>query len=160
MYTRLVKTCWKAALVLIGVATFHPLATAADVTDRFQLVDGIAIYLGVMPAQIIQGYPREHLESRMHGGVLIKDHRDHVVVALFDDATGKRIENAQVMGSVMELGLGEQKKKLEAMKIADTITYGNYFDIPNKSIYHIKLSIRRPGKQAVEVRFTHRHFGN
>jgi hypothetical protein len=37
-------------------------------------------------------------------------HRDHVVVALFDDATGKRIENAKVKGSVMELGLASQQK--------------------------------------------------
>jgi hypothetical protein len=46
------------------------------------------------------------------------------------------------------------------MAIAGTITYGNYFDMPNKNIYHIKIQIRRPGKSGViEARFTHRHFG-
>jgi len=144
MYTRWVKKYWKTALVFIGVAAFQPFATAADVTDRFQVVDGIAIYLGVIPAQMIQGYPKEHLESKMHGGVPIRGHRDHVTVALFDDATNKRIENAEVTGSVMELGLGAQKKKFEPMKIAGTITYGNYFDFPSKTLYHIKLSIKLP----------------
>ncbi|GMR21657.1 MAG: hypothetical protein BMS9Abin36_2261 [Gammaproteobacteria bacterium] len=159
MYTHSVKTFWKAALVLIGVAIFHPIAEAADAPESFKVVDGVAIYLGVMPAQVIQGHPKEHLESEMHGGVPIKGHRDHVVVALFDDATGKRIENAKVMGSVMELGLGGRKKKLEAMKIAGTITYGNYFDMLSKDTYHIKLWIRRPGVPGVvEAKFTHRHF--
>jgi len=158
MYTHSVKTFWKAAFVLVSVALFHSAAAAADAPDRFQVVDGVAIYLGVVPAQMIQGHPKEHLESEMHGGVPIKDHRDHVVVALFEDTTGKRIEDAQVTGSVMELGLAAQNKKFEAMEIADTITYGNYFDMPSKQTYHIKLRIRRPGKQDVEATFTHRHF--
>ncbi|GBE08570.1 MAG TPA: hypothetical protein ENG90_09615 [Gammaproteobacteria bacterium] len=111
MYICFLKTFWKAALVLIGVAIFQPIAAAADAPDNFQVVDGVAIYLGVVPAQVIQGHPKEHLESKMHGGVPIKGHRDHVVVALFDDATGKRIENAKVKGSVMEIGLGGETKK-------------------------------------------------
>jgi len=161
MYTHTAKSFYQAVLVLISVVIFNPMATAADAPENFQVVDGIAVYLGVMPAQVIQGYPKEHLESKMHGGVPIKGHRDHVVVALFDDATGKRIENAKVKGSVMELGLAGQFKKFEPMKIANTITYGNFFDMPNKNIYHIKVQIRRPGiKRVVEVRFTHRHFGN
>ncbi|GMQ88427.1 MAG: hypothetical protein BMS9Abin08_1671 [Gammaproteobacteria bacterium] len=161
MYTRSVKTSLKAALMLIGVAIFNPLAVAADAPESFQVVDGIAIYLGVMPAQIIQGHPDEHLEHKMHGGIPTKGHRDHVVVALFDNATGKRIENAEVMGSVMEIGSGSKKKKLEPMKIAGTITYGNYFDMPDNNIYHIKVHIHLPGiKDVVEAQFTHQHFGN
>ena len=84
MRTRSIKTLLKAALVLIGVAILSPLAAAADVPESFQVVDGVAIYLGVMPAQILQGHPEEYVESRMHGGVPSKAHRDHVVVALFD----------------------------------------------------------------------------
>jgi len=161
MYTRSVKTLLYATLVLISVATLGPLAVAADAPESFKVVDGVAIYLGVMPAPILQGHPKEHLESKMHGGVPIKGHRDHVVVALFDDATGKRIENAEVTGSVMEIGLGAQNKKFDPMKIAGSITYGNYFDMPNKNIYHIKVQIRRPGIEGViKAQFTHRHFGN
>jgi hypothetical protein len=161
MYTRSVKTFWKAALVLIGVAILNPIAAAADAPKNFQMVDGVAIYLGVMPAQIVQGHPKKHPEARMHGGVPAKGHRDHVVVALYDNATGQRIENAQVTGSVMEIGLGSKQKNLEPMAIAGTITYGNYFDMPDNNIYHIKVQIRRPGMQGVvEAQFTHRHFGD
>ncbi len=161
MYTRSVKTYLKAALMLIGVAVLGPLAVAADAPESFQVVDGVAIYLGVMPAQILQGHPDEHQEHKMHGGIPSKGHRDHVVVALFDDATGKRIENAEVTGSVMEIGSGSKKKTLEHMKIAGTITYGNYFNMPDKNLYHIKVQIHRPGKQGViSAQFTHQHFGH
>lgn len=159
MYTRSVKIFWTAVLLVIGVASLNQIAAAADSPENFQVVDGVAIYLGVMPAQIIQGHPSEHLEARMHGGV--PTHGYHVVVALFDNATGQRIENAQVAGSVMEIGLGREQKMLEPMHIADVVTYGNFFDMPGNDIYHIKVQIRRPGrKDVVEAQFTHRHFGN
>jgi len=158
MDIRSVNTFWKAALVLIGVSIFNPIAMAMDAPENFQVVDGVAIYLGIVPAQLTQGHPKEHQESRMHGGAPKKGHRDHVVVALFYDATGKRIENAKVKGIVMEIGTGAQKKKLDAMKIADTITYGNYFDMPNKGAYHIKLWVSIPGmSHDIEAKFTHRH---
>ncbi|MFV2004309.1 MAG: hypothetical protein ACC650_03845 [Gammaproteobacteria bacterium] len=154
-----VKKFYQTALVLIGVAIFQPLASAADVPEKFQIINNVAIYLGVIPAQIIRGHPNEHPESKMHGGVKTKHHNDHVVVALFDNTSGKRIENAKVTGSIMELGLGNEHKKLDAMKINDTITYGNYFKMPSTGTYHIKLWIRIPDKQGIiEVKFTHRHF--
>ena len=68
MYTRSVKIFWKAALVVMGVVIFNPMAAAANASENFQAVDGVAIYLGVMPAQIIQGHPKGHPEARMHGG--------------------------------------------------------------------------------------------
>jgi hypothetical protein len=61
----------------------------------------------------------------------------------------------------MEIGSGSKKKKLEPMKIAGTITYGNYFDMPDKNIYHIKVHIHLPGiPHVIEAKFTHRHFGD
>jgi hypothetical protein len=112
-----------------------------------------------MPAQIVQGHASEHEESKMHGGVPVGRYRDHLVVALFDNASGRRIENAQVMAAVMELGLGPEWKTLEPMRIAEAVTYGNYFDMPDNGIYHIQVRIRRPGHpQPIEVTFTHRHF--
>jgi len=153
-----VNTFLKAVLLAVGLVSLNVVA-AADAPETFQLVDGVAIYLGVMPAQIVQGHPKEHPEAKMHGGVPARGHRDHVVVALFDNATGQRIEDAQVTGGVMEIGLGSKQKKLEPMRVADSVTYGNYFDMPDSEIYHIKVRIRRPGIQdVVEAQFTHRHF--
>ncbi len=159
MSHNIIKTFCKTALVLLGVFILNPVAMASDAPENFRVVGGVAIYLGVMPARIFEGYPSDHSESKMHGGVPAGGHRDHIVVALFDNATGKRIENATVTGSVMEIGMGSKHSKLEAMRIAGTVTYGNYFNMPDNSTYHIKVMIRRPGiKGVVETQFTHRHF--
>jgi len=155
------KICWQLGLALIGASILQTAATASDVPESFQVVNGVAIYVGVIPAQVVQGHPREHPEAGMHGGVPAGSHHDHVVVALFDNATGRRIENAEVTASVVELGLAGAQRKLEPMRIADTITYGNYFDMRGGTVYHINVKIRRPGVPGVvEARFTHRHFGD
>ena len=158
MHTNLAKSLSTAALVVIGLVTLNA-AAAGDAPETFQVVDGVAIYLGVMPAQLVQGHAREHEESRMHGGVPAGQYRDHVVLALFDDASGRRIEGAQVTAAVMELGLGPERKMLEPMRINDSVTYGNYFDFPDNGIYHIQVQIRLSGHpQPVEATFTHRHY--
>lgn len=157
MRTDFVKNLWIALLLVMGLITLNAGAAASDAPETFQVVDGVAIYLGVMPAQIVQGHAREHEESKMHGGVPAGRYRDHVVVALFDNASGRRIEDAQVTAVMMELGLGAKQKTLEPMRIADSVTYGNYFEMLN-GIYHIQLRIRLAGHpQLVEATFTHRH---
>jgi len=159
MYPHSIKMFFKAALVLLSTAIFGPFAAAAHAPESFQVVDGIAIYLGVVPAQIIQEHSDKHEAHKMHGSGSSKGHRDHVLVALFDNATDKRIENAEVTARVMEIGMGGKKKKLDPMKIVGTITYGNYFDMKNKNVYHINVQIRRPGtKDVVKALFTHQHF--
>lgn len=135
-------------------------AAARDDPSNSRVVDGVAIYFGVMPAEMVQGHPKGHPEAQMHGGPPAGGHRDHVVVALFDGATGKRIENAEVTANVMEIGLAGQRKKLEPMQIAGTVTYGNYFDFASKNAYHVIVRIHIPGRERpIETRFEHRHFG-
>lgn len=159
MSSQFAKRLSTAVLVVMGLVTLNTSAAAGDAPEAFRVVDGVAIYLGVMPAEIVQGHPNKHPEATMHGGVPTRGHRDHVVVALFDNDTGRRIENAQVTGSVMEIGMGSEEKKLETMRIADSVTYGNYFDMPDDNLYHIRVRIRRPGVLGVvETQFTHRHF--
>jgi len=159
MHTDFLKNLWMALLLVMSLITLNAGAAASDAPETFQVVDGVTIYLGVMPAQIVQGHAREHEESKMHGGVPAGRYRDHLVVALFDNATGRRIEDAQVTAAVMELGLGSQWKTLEPMRIAEAVTYGNYFDMPSGATYHIQVRIRRPGhSQLIEATFTHRHF--
>jgi len=159
MHTNFAKSLRTAALVVIGSISLHANPAAADGPETFQVVDGVAIYLGVMPAQLVQGHAKGHEETKMHGGVPPGRYRDHVVVALFDDASGRRIEDAKVTAAVMELGLGAEWKTLEPMRINASVTYGNYFDFPDDGTYHIQVKIRLQGHpQPVEATFTHRHY--
>ena len=54
---------------------------------------------------MILGHPQERAEREIHGSVPGGTHRDHLIVALFDDATGQRIAEAQVTATVKEIGL-------------------------------------------------------
>ncbi len=138
--------------ILFATSTF-----AADVATH-KVANGVDIYLGVLPSEMIVGHPSSHAEAEMHAGVPASEHNYHVVVALFDAVTGKRITDAQVEATVSELALAGATKKMERMHIADTISYGNYFRMPGTGIYRIRIRIRRLGvAQSIETEFEYQH---
>lgn len=138
---------------LLGFA----LANAAWAGADRQLADGIMVYLGVVPVEVVLEHVPQHLpphpEAQMHGGPPEQPQRYHVMVALFDAASGARISNATVTARVSELALAVTEKRLELMTIAGFATYGNYFPMPNAGPYRIEVRIRRPGVGG-EVRTT------
>ena len=151
------KTLFRVAVVSIAALTASA-AFAAD-TATHKVVHGVAIYLGVLPAEMILGHPKSHTEAEMHGGVPAGQHQQHVVVALFDQASGKRISGAKVSARVHEINLAGTQKKLEPMLIAGTVTYGNYFNMStNDNPYRIRVLIELPGTPGViEATFEYQH---
>ncbi|HUX64496.1 hypothetical protein [Sulfuricella sp.] len=127
--------------MLAGILAMSAMASLAADTSQHKVVDGVAIYIGVLPAEMVKGHPRIHSEGVMHDGIPTGKNRYHLVVALFDDASGKRISGAGVKARVSEFGLPGQEKKLDPMVIAGTVTYGNYFTMPNPGPYRIHLEI-------------------
>ncbi len=128
------------AVVLLAIIASLP-AGAASPTSR--VVDGVAIYLGVIPAAIARGHPGEHEESRMHGGAVPGD--THVMIALFDDKSGARIAQARVSAVVSGPKRYREEKQLEPMLVASAPSYGNYFAPYEPGSYRIALSVRLPG---------------
>jgi hypothetical protein len=108
-----------------------------------QVVDGVAVYFGMMPAELVRGHPQEHPEGQMHGGVPVGE--NHIMVALFEDKTGKRITRAELTATITGPGNFKAEKKLEPMIIAGAVTFGNYFTMPGPGPYRIDLAIRLPG---------------
>ena len=151
------KTLFRVAVVSIAALTASA-AFAAD-TATHKVVHGVAIYLGVLPAEMILGHPKSHTEAEMHGGVPAGQHQQHVVVALFDQASGKRISGAKVSARVHEINLAGTQKKLEPMLIAGTVSYGNYFNMPAaNNPYRIRVLIELPGVAGViEAQFDYQH---
>lgn len=136
-------------MLLVGSMLIAPSAQASD-SERHASVDGIEVYLGVVPSAIIQDHPE------MHGNKAQKKHRYHVLVALFDSNTGERIIDAKVKASVMVLGLTGATRGLEPMH-GEPVSYGNYFTMPQPGQYRIGLEIRLPGiKGLTKVNFVYR----
>jgi opacity protein-like surface antigen len=151
------NTFLRAALA--GIAALLMTAAFAADSSQHKVVHGVAIYLGVFPAEMILGHPKPHTEAEMHGGVPGGQHQQHVVVALFDNVTGKRITGARVKANVSEIGLSGVQKKLEPMLIAGTASYGNYFNMPaTNNPYRIQVRIELPGvADVIEAQFDYQH---
>lgn len=148
--TRTVRTalCATALIVASSGDSF-----AAD-DQSYRTADGLTVYLGMMPAAMLKGRPDAPMHRRTPGGA----HAYHVLVAIFDSASDERPTGLRVKAAVVSPGMTAIEKPLEAMKIADTVTYGNYFDLIGAGPYRIRVEIQRP--QVVtptRVEFTYSH---
>jgi hypothetical protein len=146
-----------ATLCLFAIS-WSGIATAAD-DAPYKLADGLAVYIGMVPAELVKGHPSQHAEKTMHGGAQKGAHEYHVVVAIFDATSGARVSDVSVTAQISGLGLSGAKKKLDPMEIASTVTYGAFFDLPGRDLYTIGLTIERPGQPkpvTLEFKYDHR----
>jgi hypothetical protein len=141
------------ALCAAVVAAWAGGAVAAD-DQQYRAAEGLAVYLGVMPAALVKGRP----EAAMHGGVPGGRHAYHVMVAVFDEASGERLADLRVKAAVASPGMAAIEKPLETMRIADTVTYGNYFDLIGAGPFRIRVDVLRPGAATPKrVEFAYEH---
>jgi hypothetical protein len=140
------------AVALAGI----PTNAAGD--GLYQSVSGVEAFIGVVAAEITKGHEPTGPEGAMHGGVPAGAHQYHLIAAVFDTKMGARIADAAVTAQVSGLGLAGLEKVLDPMRIAGTVTYGNYFDLPGPDRYTIVLTIKRPAAaQPVTLKFTYDH---
>ena len=154
---RLARIVQAAAFSLfVGVSLAG--ASLAGHLDRYKVADGIGVYLGIIPTDLIAVHPLEHTEDVMHGEVPLGKHHHHVMVALFESKTGERITDAEVEATVREVGLAGRTKELEPMTIGGALTYGNFFELRYRVRYLISIQVRRPGaSRVIETRFEYDH---
>jgi hypothetical protein len=134
---------WASLLGALAFAGFLGIGVPgrADETSQGVTSHGLTVYFGVMPAAIAEGIAG----SSMHGAPPATDHSHHLIVAIFNSVTGDRVTDATVTAKVTQPGFEPPEKPLEPMKIADTVTYGNFFDLARPGVYRIRLSATRPG---------------
>lgn len=139
-------------VVVAAVLLFLTAAVLGADNRYHKVADGVSVYFGIVPAEIVRGHPREHPESEMHGGA--PEYDRHVMVALFDDKTGERITGAEVTARVSGGHASSIEKRLEPMVIAGSVTYGNYFPMMDTGPYQIELRISVPGRtKPIHMRF-------
>jgi hypothetical protein len=142
---------------LVALAAQSP--ASADENENYKVVQGLGVYLGVLPAGIVRGHPESHPEASMHGGAPGGAHEYHIIIAVFEASTGTRVENANVTTTVSGLGhVGQSRLDLEPMTIAGTVTYGGFVNLPAGDRYDISVEITVPGRNAaVKVNFVYEH---
>ena len=151
--------CGALAIVL---GALSGISIAADTGQR-HVVNGVAISLGVLPAEMVFGQPKGHHEADMHQGAPGWGEQYHVMVSLFDHQNWMPITGAEVRATVSDARTPGQRapgprKQLGPMTITGGTAYGNYFNMPGIGPYRIDLEIRRPGtQQPIESGFEYRH---
>lgn len=150
------KTWIALAAALVCALVIAPGGAAA--ADGLQkTVGGYSIYVGVVSAGIM-AFRQDHGELRMHGGVPAGLDQHHVLVSLFDAASGARVADAEVTARVSAPKRQTEEKRLLHVPLGGEIAYGNFFRMRQAERYRIELTIRRassPG--AVEAVFDYRH---
>ncbi len=152
------KLCFAFVLVFGAAIVCGFPATAAE-DEGYRTADGLAVYVGVVRAEIVKGPSLQPSVAPMHGGIPKGTHEYHVVAAIFDAATKERISDATVTARVSGLALVGHQKTLEPMIIANTTTYGGFFDLPDSDLYTISLTIQRTGSPrpaVLDFKFDHR----
>jgi len=150
-----------ALRVALGLGLFLLAACGGNGLPRnTQTVDGVTIYLGVIPAELVQGHSTTPGDPQaLHGGTPPNRGSHHIVVALFDAKTGARITDAQIGA-----GVGDRSNThapdtvLGPMEINGAMSYGNFFLMQSAGEWRIHLEIRRPGvAHPVDADFSYTH---
>lgn len=150
---------------VVGMASWLILATMswAAENQQYQLVNGLAVYIGVLPAGMTMTHPPGGAPRETHGSAPAWGEQYHVIVAIFDNASGTRITDAGVSAAVSNASLpgnrlSGPRKTLDPMQVAAGTVYGNYFNMPSPAPYRIDVEIRRRGtREATKAAFDYRH---
>lgn len=131
------------AVVLFG-ATMTPGVSNAGIVEGVKTASGLMMYLGVVPAATVSGHAKSHPEANMHSGVPSGSHDMHIVVAVFDKASGERIADAPVKAYISETGGLQRTVRLEPMTVAGALTYGGFTSSLRGIRYQTGIEVARP----------------
>ncbi len=134
-------------LAMAGLLTLTGSAANANVVDGTKTVDGLTVYLGVVPAAIVARHSTQHTEAKMHGGVPPSGARAfHIVVAVFNKADGTRLTNLKLLARLQGKGVDRSAIPLTPMTVDGALTFGGYASFGQLDNIMIFIDITRPGR--------------
>jgi len=128
----------------VMVAAQKSPVTSAVTGQDFAIAGGTTVYFGVVPADVIRRHPKEY-PQKAYGVAPSGPAQYYVTVALFDTASGQRIDEAAVRARIATAAGAGPEKTLELVSVANSRSYGNYFAMGGAGPYKITVQIRRPG---------------
>ena len=133
------------------------LATRAISGQDFALVGDTTVYFGVVPGDVIRAHPEDY-PRKAYGVPPSAPAQYYVTVALFDSASGARIQNAAVKARVATAAGAGPEKTLQPITIADSVSYGNYFAMGGTGPYKIAVQVKRAGSlDPIQAQFEYTH---
>lgn len=147
------------------VYMFNPVTVATQASpgantitgQDFAVVGGTTVYFGVVPADVIRAYPKAYPRS-VYGVAPSGPAQYYVTVALFDTASGQRIDDAVVKARVSTATRAGPEKTLEPTTIDASRSYGNYFTMGGEGPYKVAVQIKRAGlRDTIQAQFEYTH---
>lgn len=119
----------------------------AGVVNGVQTIDGLTVYLGVVPAAVTRAHAPQHPERTMHGGISRPGINDvHLLVAVFNSASGQRVRNVTATARIRGTKRNRWTVRLTPMTINGADTYGGYTSLGREKDIIISVDIARPGR--------------
>jgi hypothetical protein len=142
--------CWRLATttwLLLLLATMLSPVLAQSRLER----SGVTLRWKLELADIVAD---KRALAELHGGPPTGGGQaHHLVVALHDSATGRRIEDAVVRAQLSETGIvDEPAKYLLPMKVNDQASYGQVFGVAKDGPYRFRVWVRLP-QRTEEIEF-------
>ena len=149
---------WLRRTANAGLLLAFSTLSAAAATEYEKHADGLAVYMGVLPTQVLRGNADAGHLAGMHGGLPSGSGSHHLVLAIYDERTKRQVEGAEVAATVTPLGFGPARRRLEPMSIGTSATYGNFFPMSGAGPYTVQVSIHVPGQsRTTELQFNYSH---
>lgn len=133
-------------LALLGLVLFAAACGNAFGQARLDR-DGVTIYWGLVPAAVVSD---KHALDQLHGGGPKGGGQvHHLVVALFDSASGNRIESAVVRAQLSEIGVVDAPVKyLLPMPIDGRMSFGQLFSVVKEGPYRFRIFVKLAGRES------------
>lgn len=121
------------------------LASSSAFAQARQDREGVTLYWGLVPAEIVA---EKHALDQLHGGLPKgSGHVHHIVVALFDTASGRRVEDAVVRAQLSEVGIMDAPPKyLTPMPVNGQMSYGQMFTVAKRGPYKFRVFVKLPDR--------------
>lgn len=136
-------------------------AGAVHQEGTFRQAGNLAVYLVVIPSAVVRGHPPEHRGQGMHGGPPPDPYAHHLIVAVFEVATGERVTDAAVTAIVHGLhhrlpeDMPRERIAMEPMSVGGAPAYGGFATLPARAQFSIEVEVVRPRAAPVRAVFQH-----
>lgn len=132
----------KRILFVLALATSLASGALGAQTPAVQRSARTTLYVGIIPAELAQAAVAAHARPTPHiTAVPNVRNRHHVVVALFDTRSGRRITDAKVVARLRGPVGPPVVKPLEPMRVGDAMSYGNVFVISEMPGHRFDLQV-------------------
>ena len=151
------RSCMNALLIALLWAVAMTVPGAGEAAEvRYRKTTGAyAVYLGIMPGELISGPAPEAGASPFQPPSTKDTH--HVMVSIFD-LHGRRITDASIGARVAPLGFSGVRKTLEASTALGAPVHAGFFPMPGRGPFRVDIEFSRPNvESARRVRFYFRH---